>query len=193
MESTSTRSQHQDMKDLLDRFEGIHVLDKDGQSVEFNSLIRDNRACIALLRHYGWNLCKREAAQLAKRYEDFQRANTRLIALSPGATAEQTKEFVEETKFPGEAYADKENKIYSALNLKRGFFATLFAKGAWTAYKQATSEGFQASGIKGDPFQLGGMLVVDPQAGILMEHHSQNVGDYPPVDDVLQLCSPAEQ
>ena len=81
-------------------------------------------------------------------------------------------------------YVDTPRAAYQALGMRRpivGFLGVSTLKNGW----RALSSGFRQKGIQGDPFQLGGVLVVLPPGLVAFRYLSDAAGDHPPVADIL--------
>jgi hypothetical protein len=82
-------------------------------------------------------------------------------------------------------YVDTARNAYRALGMKRGLFATLLSPATWRSMARAWRGGFRQGGVKGDPWQLGGVLVVRPGGHVAYRHLSRAAGDHPPAAEVL--------
>jgi hypothetical protein len=80
-------------------------------------------------------------------------------------------------------WIDTARETYQALGMKRGVMATLFA--SFRNRGRAAKSGFRQGLVKGDPWQLGGVLVVRPGGEVAYRYLSDAAGDHPPVADVL--------
>jgi len=80
-------------------------------------------------------------------------------------------------------WIDPERKTYAALRMKRGVVATLLS--SWSNRKRAMKGGFRQGLVRGDAWQLGGVLVVLPGGRVTYEYLSEAAGDHPAVDQVL--------
>jgi hypothetical protein len=87
-------------------------------------------------------------------------------------------------------YVDTQRNSYRALGMKRGVLATLFTRATWRNQGRARAGGFRQKGVKGDPWQLGGVLVVQPGGRVAYRYLSETAGDHPPVAEVLAALSP---
>jgi alkyl-hydroperoxide reductase/thiol specific antioxidant family protein len=88
-------------------------------------------------------------------------------------------------------YVDTARNSYRALGMKRGVWATLLSPATWRNMVRAWRAGFRQKGIKGDPWQQGGVLVVWPGGRVAYRHLSQSSGDHPPVAEVLGALGPS--
>ena len=82
-------------------------------------------------------------------------------------------------------YVDTARNSYRALGMKRGVVATILSPATWRNMRRAWRNGFRQKGIKGDPWQLGGTLVVKPGGRIAFRHLSRASGDHPATAEVL--------
>lgn len=115
--------------------------------------------------------------------------NVKLIAISTGSL-EQAKRFLEATKFNGELYLDQNKFIYRALGLNHGILKTVTLSGIAASF-QAYRKGYTvtASTSTGDPWQLGGFIVIGPHdSKILFKHVAQTSHDHPNIDEILAAC-----
>jgi hypothetical protein len=85
-------------------------------------------------------------------------------------------------------------ETYRTLSFKRGVRDTLLSPRTWSSALRATREGHRQGRVKGDAWQLGGVLVVRPGGEVVFRHASQSAGDHPPVEAILAaLDAPAER
>ncbi len=82
-------------------------------------------------------------------------------------------------------YVDTKREAYRALEMKRGFMRTLGSLDTWKGFGRALRGGFRQKGVQGDPWQMGGVLVVLPGGQVAYRYLSESAGDHPPVADVL--------
>lgn len=93
--------------------------------------------------------------------------------------------FVEDLGITTPVYVDPTRASYRALGMKRGLVSTLLALGTLKHGIRAFRAGFRQGRTQGDPFQLGGVLVVRPGGLIAFRYLSDEAGDHPPVHDVV--------
>ena len=87
---------------------------------------------------------------------------------------------------PGEPpiFSDTRLHAFKAAGLRHGVWRTVgpgALKHAWGAKKA----GFSQTKTMGDPWQQGGILVIDPSGALKYAYASEEAGDHPPVQDVL--------
>ena len=79
---------------------------------------------------------------------------------------------------------DEELVAYRAAGFRRGRLGGLSPRLPRNMLR-ALSSGFRQSGVQGDPWQLGGVLVVGAGGDLLYQYASREAGDHAPVEDVL--------
>jgi hypothetical protein len=87
-------------------------------------------------------------------------------------------------------YVDTARNAYRALGMRRGLFVTLLSPAIWRSLARAWRGGFRQKGIQGDPWQLGGVLVVLPGGHVAYRFLSRTAGEHPPVADILASLPP---
>ena len=92
--------------------------------------------------------------------------------------------FAEDFGLAGAVYTDPARVVYRVLGLKhrRADAMTLGAlKNTWRAYKS----GYRQTSVQGDPWQQGGVFVVDSQGRVKYGYASETTGDHPPLSEIL--------
>jgi hypothetical protein len=95
----------------------------------------------------------------------------------------QARAFREEVGWAGPLFVDKSRGSYRALGFRRGVFRAL--GGSLPHLLRALRAGFRQRGVQGDPWQLGGVLVVLPSGEIAYRFESDAAGHHPPMAEVL--------
>eukprot|EP00762_Andalucia_godoyi_P006606 ANDGO_05045.mRNA.1 hypothetical protein len=76
--------------------------------------------------------------------------------------------------------------MFKALDLKRGFFATMFSKAGFKAYGDAKKDGFKAKGLYGDALQLPGFLISSKGGSeFVFYHRGESSGDHGDLDGIF--------
>ncbi len=92
--------------------------------------------------------------------------------------------FREDMELETPLYVDTKRAAYRALGMKRGILRTLnrgTLRNLWRSFRS----GSRQRGIQGDPWQQGGVLVVEPSGRIAFRHISDEAGDHPAVEAIL--------
>jgi dehydrogenase/reductase SDR family member 12 len=97
--------------------------------------------------------------------------------------------FREDMRLDCAVLVDPELRAYRAAGLRRGrveVLSPLLPLHAWRALRS----GHRQVGVQGDPWQLGGVLVIRPGGALAYRHASREAGDHPPVDAILAALAP---
>jgi alkyl-hydroperoxide reductase/thiol specific antioxidant family protein len=89
-------------------------------------------------------------------------------------------------------YTDPSLATYRLLDFKRGVTDVLLSPKVWANAARAWRGGFRQGRVQGDPWQLGGVLVVRADETVAYRYASAAAGDHPPVADVLRALGPAD-
>jgi AhpC/TSA antioxidant enzyme len=104
---------------------------------------------------------------------------------------QQAKWFAEDTGLREEQlFTDPARATYKAAGLKRGFLRTM-GPAVWAKGRRARQGGFKQSGVKGDPWQEGGVFVVTPDGSVPYSYISETAGDHPEPADVVAAVEAA--
>jgi hypothetical protein len=107
-----------------------------------------------------------------------------LVVIGNGA-AHFARAFREDMQLDVPLLIDPELRSYRAAGLRRGFLESLSPRVPLDALR-ALTRGFRQTGIQGDPFQLGGLLVIHPPDRLAYHHESRTAGDHPPIDRIVR-------
>lgn len=95
------------------------------------------------------------------------------------------RQFREEFKINFPLLVDEDSAAHRAANLPKANVFHLFRSDNAAYRKRAKAAGHKQTGIKKDPFQLGGSFVFAPGDRDLYVHISQTFGDNAPMPDLL--------
>ena len=107
------------------------------------------------------------------------------IAVVGLGTPSFAKGFRASTRYTGSLFVDGEGLAYKAVTLKRLRLWNLLSVRMLRNALRARKEGFRQGKVEGDPWQLGGTVVVAPGDRILYAWRNQNADDDAPIDDVI--------
>lgn len=127
--------------------------------------------------------CKEQVAQL-RRETDVIHARGAGLAIVGNGDRRSAQGFVRSTGLTTPLYVDTSLATYRALGLRRDVGATLNPAALTNAWR-ALRAGFRQTSVQGDPWQMGGVLVVVPGGRVVYRYLSSAAGDHPPVADVL--------
>jgi len=120
----------------------------------------------------------------------IREAGAELVLIGMGE-ARYARAFREEFDLGCPVLVDPNRAAYRALGLRRGIGRTLALPSVWAARVKASRQGFSQKGVKGDPWQLGGVLVVVPGGRVIYRYLSQTSADHPPVPEILSAVEAA--
>lgn len=98
---------------------------------------------------------------------------------------EQGALFARKLDLTSPVWVDPQLLTFRALQMKRGFRRTLASPSTWKATARVWRQGLRQGEVQGDPWQLGGVLVVRPDGTVLYRYLSAFAGDHPKVAAIL--------
>jgi NAD(P)-dependent dehydrogenase (short-subunit alcohol dehydrogenase family) len=120
---------------------------------------------------------------LRDRLDEIRERGADLVIIGNGA-GHFARAFREELDLDCPILVDPELKAYRAAGMRRGFVEALSPRVPLRGL-QAFYSGARQDGLQGDPWQLGGVFVIQRAHRLTYAYRSGNAGDHPPVDDVL--------
>jgi peroxiredoxin len=117
----------------------------------------------------------------------IHQAGAELVVVGSGSP-EMARAFVEDVGLTTPVYTDPSRRSYALAGLKRGVLATFSLRGMGHAAR-AMKKGFRQSATRGDPWQQGGVLVVERGGRIGYVHRDSEAGDLAPEQEVLAAVS----
>nr|CAB3265205.1 prostamide/prostaglandin F synthase-like [Phallusia mammillata] len=158
-----------------------------GKEVQLKSFWANNDVVIYFLRRYGCPVCRWLAKNISRLQPIFDSNNVKLVGISP-----QTKgsdEFLESKLFSGELYIDEQKKCYKDLDYQQySFVGALMAvkdKDTQLINQKAKKEGISGN-LKGDLYQMGGLLVIRKGGEILLNFKQQKGSDHVENPEILK-------
>lgn len=122
-------------------------------------------------------------AQLRPILPRIRALGAELYAIGCG-TQQHLQWFLEDQRPEHPAYTDPTRRVYTLAGWKRGVWSTLGPQ-ALLHFVRARLGGHRQPGIKGDPLQQGGVLIVLRGGEIAYRHASRAAGDHPSPERVL--------
>ncbi len=124
--------------------------------------------------------------QLHRHKEEIHARGAELVTVGNGG-AHFARAFKEDMGITTPVFVDPSCATYRALGMRRSLFGTLFSGKTLLHAIRAMRAGFRQGRTQGDAFQLGGVLVVRPDGGILLRHLSNEAGDHPSELEVVTV------
>lgn len=160
------------------------IRDLEGQEHALGGLWAEQPAVLVFLRHFGCLFCREQAAEIEGQLAEIRKRGAALVFIGNG-NRHFAQGFKQDHGITSPLYVDTSRDSYRALGMKRGFFATLGSLATWRNMLRARKQGFRQGRTRGDAWQNGGVLVVEPGGRVAFSHLSREAGDHPPVADVL--------
>ena len=134
--------------------------------------------------------CREQVAQLRDKLPEIRAGGAELAVIGNG-NADFARAFREDLALPDSVVllVDPELRSYRAAGMRRGRAELFSPRLAANAFR-AMRTGFRQGSVQGDPFQLGGMLVIRPDGTLSYRHVSSEAGDHAPLDEVLAALAP---
>jgi peroxiredoxin len=156
----------------------LPLTDMNGDTVELkDALAQGELVLIVLLRHFGCNMCRKSARELAANARRLESIGIRLVAIGNGTVSSALK-FAADVKFEGSIYVDTSLAVYKDLKCHRGNWRTVLFNGStFKHFFGALSAGYRPKPIQGDAFQLGGAFVVRRGRQIVFATREEFAGD----------------
>jgi peroxiredoxin len=164
----------------------------DGKEHELRALWAERPAVLVFLRHFGCLFCREQAAELDGRLQEIRERGAELVFIGNG-NRHFARGFQQDHGIKSPLYVDTKRDSYRALGMKRGFFATLGSRATWRNMLRARKQGFRQGLTRGDAWQNGGVVVVEPGGRVAFSYLSREAGDHPPAADVLAALGPGDK
>jgi dehydrogenase/reductase SDR family protein 12 len=134
--------------------------------------------------------CREQVAQLRDQLPEIRAAGAELAIIGNGS-AQFARAFREDLALPDDLalFVDPELRSYRAAGMRRGRSELLSPRLATNALR-ALRGGFRQGAVQGDPFQLGGVLVIRPDGALTFRHVSREAGDHASLAAVLAALAP---
>ncbi|XP_056885679.1 prostamide/prostaglandin F synthase [Takifugu flavidus] len=157
-----------------------------GETVELQSLWKDQPVVLFFLRRFGCQICRWIAAEISKLEPDLRASGVALVGIGPEEFG--LKEFKDGGFFKGTIYVDEKKKTYKDLGFKRytaiSVVPAAMGKKVRDVAAKAKADGVEGN-FSGDLLQSGGMLIVAKGGEKVLLHFIQDSpGDYLPLEDI---------
>lgn len=129
--------------------------------------------------------CREQVARLTERKADVEGRGATMAVIGNG-TALMARDFAESFNVQVPLFTDPSRKSYEVAGWRRPLGSAVLGLGTTLkAGLRAMKGGFRQGRTQGDAFQLGGVLVIDPQGSVLFEHTDRAAGDHAEIGSIL--------
>ncbi|HVO30807.1 MAG TPA: peroxiredoxin-like family protein [bacterium] len=134
--------------------------------------------------------CRQEVARLAPRLPEFRAVGAEMIFIGNGS-ARQAARFREEQGIRDlPLFTDPKKKTYDAFGMTRGV-TRVIGPGVLLRGLKTLKNGFRQGATQGDPFQNGGIVVVDAKGNETFRFVQQAAGEFVEPEKILEEVSAA--
>lgn len=117
------------------------------------------------------------------RIDDIRDRGAELVIVGNGAQPFAAA-FREDLQLDCPVLVDPELACYRAAGLRRGRLELISPRLPFNAIRAIRSGSYQST-VQGDPWQLGGVFVIQPDGELVYRHASREAGDHAPIDEIL--------
>jgi hypothetical protein len=133
--------------------------------------------------------CRELAVQVHRERDAIRAAGAEVVLVGSGTPA-FARAFAEDFHIEAPLYVDPMRRTYRALGMGRpGILRLLASPKVIAAGLRALRGGFRQGAIRGDPYQLGGVLVVRRSGELVFRHVAEDAGDHPDLGEVVRAAS----
>jgi peroxiredoxin len=165
------------------------VLDSDGNVHTINEYWKDAEHGLALIfvRHFGCPFCREHVASLIKRYPEFVEAGIDVVVVGNG-TPQRAQVFSHEMGTPFPVLTDPSGEAYAAFRLTKATKRGMLDPHVILGGIRAASRGFFPKPPQGDPMQLQGQFLIDPNGVVWHADRPKSMADIPTADALLSVA-----
>jgi len=124
--------------------------------------------------------------QLRQRAGDLQTLNVEILVVT-FEDAASARRYLGDTDLPWPLVLDEDRRLYRAYGMERGRWWQIYGPRTLFTYLRLLLGGRRLAAPGGDPDQLGGDILVDPDGRIRLQYVSDNPADRPPVEQIVSL------
>ena len=171
-----TSPEHQNVFEIV-------VRDPDGRSVALGDYAADPLVVI-LVRYFGCLPCQNYVRDVDRSLDRFA-SDTRVIAV--GGSTDRQARWLRDTKGVGmPLLLDPDQRVRALVGLGDLTARQLSKAGGWANYARAIGSGFRPQVPTEHARSAPGIAVFDRNFDALWVHRGQMMGDYPPIDELIE-------
>lgn len=149
-----------------------------GEVVPLDSLYRDQPLVLVFLRHFGCTFCREHVAQLRLH------PSLNIVFVGMG-DVEQTAAFRQAMRSPHPFISDPDRVLYQAFGLGQGTGKQMFNARTFARGFGATLRGHWVGVPVGDPWQMPGVFLIEPDGHVSWEYRSVDASDNATAEEIL--------
>ncbi|MDX1510327.1 MAG: redoxin domain-containing protein [Nitriliruptorales bacterium] len=179
--------------DVGDTLHDIGLFDPDGTPVALSDVV-DGPTILVLPRYFSCLPCQQFMYALNDRLDELRGAGVSVAAISARA-AHQARWLRDEQGVRYPLLLDPEHELCRAIDLGRFRPWEIVKPKVYRNYLPAFRRRWvtrddtrSRQGVPADPFQLPGVVVVDGERRLLFVHRGEGLGDYPPIEELIQAA-----
>jgi len=168
----------------MENNDNLTLRNTDNKEILLASLWQSKTAVLLFLRHFGCSMCAKQISEIEPYVQKIQSLGANIVAIGSG-TIIQGIQFKKKYDISMEILVDPFLESYRLFKLKKSILASIGPR-TWKSYWKALRAGFGlASGKKGSPWQMGGVIIIDAKGKLIFQHISQVAGDHPDPADIM--------
>ncbi|PRP81782.1 hypothetical protein PROFUN_10771 [Planoprotostelium fungivorum] len=154
------------------------VDDVNGKSTTLSSLVHPVvPTLIILLRHYGCTLSRQSVSSIIKRQAEITKMGIHMVIVAPGSV-DMLSHFAKEYDFQGAMCVDSRRVVYNLFSSAGVSRYAVRQTGYSDLWKRMYDKGYMIKPEEYfDPQQLGGIYLVSPNSGTILNHSERFAGD----------------
>lgn len=169
--------------------DGLHVWDTSGNPVLLDEIWSPGPVVLFFVRHFGCIFCRQQVSGICRHRPELESARASLVFVGSG-TPLMAQAFQEEYCPWSRVLVDPGLEAFRAFGLRRGVWTNLNIRTAFGALR-AYREGHRQVEVQGDPWQQGGVFVIDSTGRIRYSYVSRYAGDHPDPQVVVDALAKA--
>lgn len=142
----------------------------DGRTVEVYDLVAEVPKMFVFLRHLGCVFCRRQIGLLRE-------VPAESVVFVGMADCSDARELLAKLKSPHRMICDPEKRLYAEFQLESGGMRELFNRKVLTQGFAAIRAGYMNGRPMGDPWQLAGAFVIQPDGDVSWSMRSQDASE----------------
>lgn len=82
---------------------------------------------------------------------------------------------------------DESRRVYKLQGERWSGISGFLNPNVWKAHNRAVNKGFEGN-MKGEGLLMGGLFIISPEKGVLLEYREAFFGDHAPLETVFESC-----